>query len=79
MLSTETILPGPSAYNANIIPGDTNGKDDIFVRDLETGVTELLSVASDGTQGDGFSYGPAPISADGRYVTFYSGAENLVL
>jgi len=65
-------------YNASIIPEDTNGKDDIFVRDLQTGATELASVASDGTQANGGSYGPPSLSADGRYVAFYSAASNLV-
>ena len=49
----------------------------MFVRDLKSGTTEQVSVASDGAQANGGSFGPA-ISADGRYVAFYSGASNLV-
>jgi Tol biopolymer transport system component len=43
----------------------------------EMPVIERVSIASDGTQGNGFSYAP-DISADGRYVTFTSNASNLV-
>ncbi len=49
---------------------------DIFVYDRETGETELASVASDGTPGSWDSLNPS-ISADGRYVAFYSWAGNL--
>ncbi|MGB9920709.1 MAG: Ig-like domain-containing protein [Moorellales bacterium] len=54
------------------------GNDRLFVRDLQTGATELASVASDGAQGNGNSYGPPSLSADGRYVAFCSSASNLV-
>jgi Tol biopolymer transport system component len=62
---------------SNLVPGDTNAIDDVFVRDRQTGATERVSVASDGTQGDAQSNGPA-ISADGRFVAFTSTASNLV-
>jgi Tol biopolymer transport system component len=62
---------------SNLVPGDTNGSWDTFVHDRVTGVTERVSVASDGTQGNNNSYSPA-FSADGRYVAFESGASNLV-
>ena len=50
---------------------------DIFVRDLGAGTTKRISVATDGTQANGFSRSPS-ISADGRYVAFASDATNLV-
>ncbi len=56
--------------------GDTNVKEDIFVRDRTTAVTTRVSVASAGTQGTSLSYQPA-ISDDGRYVTFET-ASNVV-
>ena len=62
----------------NLVAGDTNGQADIFVHDRQTGQTSGVSIASDGTQGNIHSTGPASLSADGRYVTFSSGANNLV-
>ncbi len=41
------------------------------------GVTTRVSLASDGAEGNDWSYYPS-ISADGRYVAFYSRASNLV-
>ncbi|MBC7334918.1 MAG: PD40 domain-containing protein, partial [Clostridia bacterium] len=61
----------------NLVPGDTNAVSDVFVRDRWLGTTERVSVASDGTEGNGASSSPA-ISADGRYVAFSSEASNLV-
>jgi hypothetical protein len=61
----------------NLVPGDTNGVDDIFVRDRIAGRTERVSVSSTGVQGNGAS-GSASISADGRFVAFQSDATNLV-
>ncbi len=61
----------------NLVNGDTNGVYDIFVHDRVNGQTERISMASDGTEGNGNSYLPA-LSADGRYVTFSSTASNLV-
>ena len=57
--------------------GDTNGSSDIFVRDLQTGVTERVSIATDGAEGNSGSYDTS-ISADGRIVVFASRATNLV-
>ncbi|MEA3402517.1 MAG: FlgD immunoglobulin-like domain containing protein [Armatimonadota bacterium] len=65
------------ALSSNLVPGDTNGWWDVFVHDQQTGQTTRVSVASDGIQADGLSFAPS-ISADGRYVAFYSDAVNLV-
>jgi Tol biopolymer transport system component len=62
---------------SNLVPGDTNGLTDVFVRDRLTGTTERVSISTGGIEGDGFSVGPS-ISADGRYVAFESVATNLV-
>ncbi len=61
----------------DLVSGDTNGVYDIFVHDRQTGTTERVSVATNGTQATGSSYNTA-ISADGRFVAFYSAAGNLV-
>ena len=62
---------------SNLVAEDTNGYVDVFLRDRELEVTERVSVAGDGTQGDSHSYAPS-VSADGRYVCFRSAASNLV-
>lgn len=61
----------------NLIPGDTNHCQDIFVRDRKLGTTERVSVAADGTKGNDDSAG-ATITPDGRHVAFWSNADNLV-
>src|SRR5258706_12926625 len=67
----------------NIVPDDTNGADDVFVHDLQTGNTRRVSVDSSGVQangssGDPYLWGGSAISADGRFIVFGSGATNLV-
>jgi len=66
-----------SSRSTNLVFGDTNGLEDVFVRDRLTGITERVSVDSAGSQGNGPSSAPS-ISADGRYVAFVSGATDLV-
>jgi uncharacterized repeat protein (TIGR01451 family) len=72
-----------ASFASNLVPGDTNGVGDVFVRDRRTGVTERVSVGPKGIEGDGdsnflgISTAPA-ISDDGRYVAFKSEATNLV-
>ncbi len=61
----------------NLVPHDTNGWTDVFVRDRAAGTTERISVASDGTEANGPSFDPS-LSADGRFVAFHSLASNLV-
>jgi Tol biopolymer transport system component len=61
----------------NLVPGDTNAQNDVFVRDRVSGRTERVSVDSAGKQGDKGSFTPA-ISGDGRWVAFVSDADNLV-
>lgn len=62
---------------SNLIPGDVNNKKDVFVRDRIEGVTEIVSIASNGTQGNQDS-NRLSMSADGRYIAFSSNATNLV-
>lgn len=63
---------------SNLVPGDTNGKVDAFVRDLQAGKTLRVSVSENGgAQANDISPYPA-IGADGRYVAFMSDASNLV-
>ncbi|MEQ1559989.1 MAG: hypothetical protein ABL933_13755 [Methyloglobulus sp.] len=62
---------------SNLVWGDKNGASDVFVHDLQTKKTTLISVASDGTQGNRSSFAPS-ISTDGRFVIFTSNSWNLV-
>ncbi len=64
----------------NLVDRDTNGKVDVFVRDITKGKTVRASVSSEGGQGDNHSgyAGGTVISRDGRWVAFESKATNLV-
>jgi len=66
------------SYATNLVGGDTNGAQDIFVHDRIANTTTRVSVNSSDTQGNDDSYHPS-ISADGRYVTFESNATNLAV
>ena len=66
-----------SSYASNLVAGDTNSENDVFVHDRVTGQTTRVSVASAGNEADGYSTGAA-VSADGRFVAFFSEATNLV-
>jgi len=62
----------------NLVSNDSNGATDIFLRDLVSGTTTLISRnCTSGASGSGSSTSPT-ISADGRYITFESTARNLV-
>jgi Tol biopolymer transport system component len=61
----------------NLVWGDTNDDFDVFVNDRATTVTTRVSVDDSGTQANSESLRPS-MSADGRYVAFYSDASNLV-
>ena len=62
---------------SNLVPNDTNGVEDVFVRDRRTGRVLRASVGPGGRQADDGSVDPS-ISADGRLVAFTSVARNLV-
>jgi archaellum component FlaF (FlaF/FlaG flagellin family) len=66
-----------SSYATNLVPGDTNGTGDVFVRDRQTSTTTRVSIGAGGAQANGASSG-VDISADGRFVAFSSHATNLV-
>jgi uncharacterized repeat protein (TIGR01451 family) len=61
----------------NLVPGDTNGHPDVFVRDVQAGTTTRVSVSSSGGQANYGGSHPS-ISADGRYIAFASSAQDLV-
>jgi hypothetical protein len=82
-LSSDPAISGDGRYVVftssadNLVPGDTNRAQDVFVRDLQAGTTALVSVSTDGVHpGNGDSFSPT-ISTSGRYVLFHSKASNL--
>jgi hypothetical protein len=68
------------AFNsrADNLPGANQGTDVslVYVRDLETGRTRLVSKTSGGDPADDYAYYGHP-SSSGRYITFESNADNL--
>ena len=60
----------------DLTANDTNGLEDIFVRDLQAGTTRLVSVSTNGMAANRASVYPS-ISADGRRVAFQSSAGDL--
>ena len=65
------------SYANDLVPGDTNGFCDVFLRDLWTGQTTLVSADGNGNLALGGNSYAAVISANDRYVAFASTATNL--
>jgi Tol biopolymer transport system component len=66
-----------SSTGTDQVAGDTNGYEDIFIRDLQSSTTTRISLGLNGVQTNGGSTTPQ-ISADGNYVAYSSSASNLV-
>lgn len=63
---------------SNLVPGDTNGTADVFLRDRRKRTTTRVSVAPDRREADGPSFDSVlAMSADGRFLAFTSAATNL--
>ena len=65
-----------SSASSDLVAGDENDFEDVFVHDRQTGQTTRVSVRSDGDEVFADSYDPA-LSADGRFVAFWSYATEL--
>ena len=63
---------------SNLVAGSVNTNDNVFRRDLQTGITVLVSVGSDGVSPGNDDASDPAITPDGRFVTFVSQANNLV-
>jgi Tol biopolymer transport system component len=59
-----------------LIPGDTNGSTDVFLRDRELGVSVIVSRSTGGGQVNGSSWDGC-ITSDGRHAAFTSNGSNL--
>jgi Tol biopolymer transport system component len=69
-----------NSYASNLVPGDTNNRSDLFVWDRQRFTMTRIDVAPDGGQlagGTSSDVWPS-ISADGRYIAYESGADDLV-
>lgn len=81
--ATDTAISGNGmfvafrSFSSNLVDGDTNGKTDIFLRDVMAGTTERISISQAELESDDHSYDPC-VSYDGSYVAFESEATNLV-
>ncbi|MCH8815338.1 MAG: thrombospondin type 3 repeat-containing protein [Chloroflexi bacterium] len=64
--------------STNLVPGDTNGNADVFIRDMQLGTTERVSVGTNGEEGDFDAGATFGVSQHGRYVAFSSSATNLL-
>jgi Tol biopolymer transport system component len=62
---------------SNLVAGDTNGKNDLFLYDRVTHTPERVNLGAGGVQANGYNYGGA-MSPDARWVAFGSDASNLV-
>lgn len=60
---------------SNLVEGDTNGRADIFLYDLQLSTMTRVSVARDGTQGNGNSDWPN-LNNNGRFISFWSDSNN---
>jgi len=66
-----------SSTASNLVAGDTNGVEDLFAKNLDTDAIERISVAADGTQGNGNS-NRFSVSSDGLTIAFEFYGNNLV-
>jgi len=67
-----------NSYARNLVPGDTNNTQDVFLKDMLTGEIERISVSSTGSQGNSQSgVSRVTMSADARFICFTSSATNL--
>jgi Tol biopolymer transport system component len=67
-----------ASFASNLVSDDTNGEEDVFLRDRLSGTTERVSISNTEKQANNFSTSPS-ISGDGRTVAFASFASNLVV
>ncbi len=66
-----------SSDATNLVPGDTNGREDVFVRDRLRGTTHRVDIGPGGVQANADAQAVG-ISTGGRFRVFTSGATNLV-
>jgi Tol biopolymer transport system component len=65
------------SFATNLVPGDMNGRIDVFFRNISAGTTTRVSQGLNGAEANDHSLEPS-ISPDGGFVAFRSQADNLV-
>lgn len=76
-ISADGVVIAFNSLASDLTAGDTNGRWDIFVRDRQSKTTTCASKLAAGGPGNSDSYLPS-LTANGRYVVFYSWASNLI-
>ena len=66
------------SWSHELVPGDTNGSRDIFVKNVQTGAIDRVSVSATGAQANNYSEYPA-FAPTGNRLVFNSAATNLVV
>ncbi|MEL6903782.1 MAG: hypothetical protein AAFP22_00160 [Planctomycetota bacterium] len=66
------------SFESDLVTGDTNGREDVFVRHVSEGWTERVSVTRDGAQIVGWPSRAPALSGDGRFAAFTTGSEDVV-
>jgi Tol biopolymer transport system component len=66
-----------TSFSSDLVPGDTNGSRDIFMKNLTTGATSRVSLGLNGVQPNSTSE-HGTFSPDGRFIAFTSAADNIV-
>jgi Tol biopolymer transport system component len=84
-ISADGVLVAFASFASNLVPSDTNGAWDVFVHDRGSGTTQRVSLTPAGGQASGDSGGVwglqtdgVDLSADGRWVAFFSTAPDIV-
>lgn len=76
-ISTDNRILTFDSSDSNLVEGDTNGVSDVFVRNLETGITKRINLTYTGGQPLWGAYGQV-ISPNGRYVAYSSPSDEIV-
>ncbi|MFT3880916.1 MAG: CARDB domain-containing protein [Gemmatales bacterium] len=67
-----------NSASTNLVSQTTNGSNQLFVRDMTNGTTQLVTLAANGTSSSNLGGNTLSLSSDGRYAVFYSFSNNLV-
>jgi len=78
MINAEGTVVVFQSTASNLVENDLNNVRDIFIRDLANMSTSRVNVSSNGDEANASTYTAPTMDASGRYIAFYSSANNLV-